>query len=500
MLMFNPSRYRRILFSLIVAVTTTNTPSVGRAQNFQNLDFETLCDSSQTGLCGWDVSWGKAGALQPDATDGGHALRIHGANEQSVGFAEQVSAVNTHKIQIVTFSGQIKADSVIGKGAGLNLGIYDADDQLVVTKDAGGFYSLDWVKGSTGWLAARIQAVCPASAATMKLGAILYGQGTAWYDDFAVQSISIDDRQPSEIARAYCTAALDTIVIHALVRDSLDRASLLDVALRIAGPATTSADCHLAVQYMIESLRPYGDHHSFFMTPGEVRHWEGGDTEDADISFPQHARIQNCGYIAVPGFHAGDSALALAFADSLQQAMGDLYASGILGWIVDLRDNTGGNMEPMLAGLGPLFQGAKLGSLVDVNQTAESWRYAKGVYFWQDEPMLTISHPVALPEQLPIAVLTSHQTGSSGEAVVISFVGNPRTRSFGQATWGLTTGNGSFDLTDGARIMLSSTVMADRMGRLYHGPIEPDETIAESDQVESDPVLQAAIAWLTSQR
>ena len=492
------SPIRQILFSLIFCATATIAPSVVHAQNFQNLDFEILCDSFPTGLCGWGVSWGKAGALRPVAIDGGHALQIQGATAQSVGFAEQTSTIDTHAVQIVTCSGRIKVDSVIGKGAGLNLGLYDADDQLVTTKDAGGFYSLDWIKGSTGWKTTTIQAVCPVSAVTMKLGAILYGQGSAWFDDFAVQMTPIADRRPSPLARAYCTAALDTIMTHALVRDSLVREELLDVALHIAGPAATYAECHLAIGYMIESLRQFGDHHSFLMTPEEVRHWEGGDGE-TEVEYPAHALKDHCGYLALPGFHAGDSLLARAFADSLQQAIRDLYAEGIRGWIVDLRQNTGGNMEPMIAGLGPLFDSGELGFLVDVNQHAESWRYADGVYYWEDEPGLTVSDPVALPQRLPIAVLTSHQTGSSGEIVVLSFVGNTQTRSFGQATWGLTTGNGGYDLPDGARIMLSSTVMADRHGRAYYGPINPDVPIAVSATTTGDPVLQAAIEWIARQ-
>ena len=102
-------------------------------------------------------------------------------------------------------------------------------------------------------------------------------------------------------------------------------------------------------------------------------------------------------------------------------------------------------------------------------------------------------------KKLPIAVLTGNQTGSSGEAVVISFIGNEKTRFFGQPTWGLTTGNGSFDLIDGANIHLASTIMADRNGKKYYGSIQPDEIITEESKTSEDIVLQTAIAWIKRQ-
>jgi carboxyl-terminal processing protease len=101
---------------------------------------------------------------------------------------------------------------------------------------------------------------------------------------------------------------------------------------------------------------------------------------------------------------------------------------------------------------------------------------------------------------LPVAVLTSNQTGSSGEIVTISFIGNAKTRSFGQPTWGLTTGNGDFALADGSKIYLASTVMADRNGKLYRSSIKPDEEIGET-MVKADVVILAvAVDWIRKQR
>lgn len=99
----------------------------------------------------------------------------------------------------------------------------------------------------------------------------------------------------------------------------------------------------------------------------------------------------------------------------------------------------------------------------------------------------------------PVAVLCSRVTSSSGEAVLLAFLGHPRTRTFGLPTGGLTTGNGTHDLTDGSSLLLTDSLMTDRLGRVYEGGVVPDghvaiawETVSKAD----DPVVRRAAAWL----
>jgi C-terminal processing protease CtpA/Prc len=217
------------------------------------------------------------------------------------------------------------------------------------------------------------------------------------------------------------------------------------------------------------------------------------------VKFATYDIIDSCGYISVPYFHGGNLKLILAFADTIQTALRKLDSSSLKGWIIDLRDNSGGNMEPMIAGLGPLFDAERLGSLVDVNGDKESWGYKDGTYYWENEMQVTVSAPLVLSKRLPIAVLIGPQTGSSGEIVAISFIGNGITRTFGQPTWGVTTGNGAFDLPDGARMMLTSTIMADRKGKLYHGRIEPDEIIKKGSDSKDYIEIQSAVKWILSE-
>ncbi|MFI5185088.1 MAG: S41 family peptidase [Chitinophagales bacterium] len=487
---------RKIPFTFFFLTSVIISP----AQNFHNLNFEQTCDTSKTGLCYWDLSWGSKGAVKQDVVNGIRCLLLQGNKTNSVGWTEQTSIIPAFKsIKIITIIANISSENIEGKGAGFNINIYDKDENLIATKDMGGFYSIEWIRGTTSWKKYLISLVCPIDAAKIKIGAILYGKGKAWFKNYKVVFASTEGRKVSVLAKKYIAAACDTIRLNSLVRDSINISSLKETALRIAGPAKKYSDCYLAVSYLLESLRPYGDHHSFFMKADEVMNWKNGGSAVSKIELPSYKVIENCGYILVPPFHGGNQNTILAYADSLQLALKKLDNMGVKGWVIDLRLNTGGNQEPMIAGLGPLFSGEMLGSLVDLNGKAHTWNYKNGKYYGNDFEGWNVSNPTILTSKLPIAVLTSGQTGSSGEVVTISFIGNDKTKSFGQPTWGLTTGNGSFDLADGAKMFLASTIMADRNGKQYTSSIVPDVQFDNMIVDNVDVVLMKAIEWVKSQ-
>jgi len=489
---------QKILTSTILMLTLFISAD---GQGLKNLDFRQKCDSSKTGLCYWDLSWGEKNSVSPTLIDNRNALLIEGINEKSVGFVEQsYLATDINDVQILSISANIKSYSVIGKGAGLNIGLYDSVGALIANKDMGGFYSIDWMQGTNDWMELTISIVCPIETKQIKVGMILYGKGKVWFSDFDLKRTSINSRKPSKLALQYITTVCDTITKNSLVRDSLDIVSLKETALEIAGPAKKYSDCFLAINFLLESLRPYGDHHSFFMSAEEVKNWESEGSQVSKITFPSYKVFDSCGYILVPPFHGGNPKQMIAYADSMQLAIDKLYNSKIKGWIIDLRQNTGGNMEPMIAGLGPLFIGEKLGSLVDVNGISDSWYYSNGKYFGDGYNGWTVSNPYKLPIHLPIAVLTSNQTGSSGEIVVVSFIGNSKTKSFGLPTWGLTTGNGSFELKDGSQIFLASTIMADRNNKQYTTSIIPDIAVEDKSTTDNDEIIAAAIKWILEEK
>lgn len=170
------------------------------------------------------------------------------------------------------------------------------------------------------------------------------------------------------------------------------------------------------------------------------------------------------------------------------------------GWIVDLRDNGGGAMWPMLLGMAPLLR-----TSVVNNEDVGSFETAHGPQRWTltatavqlaGKSLLDFGqsgHVVRQPGA-PVAVLFGPRTGSSGEASVLAWRGRPQARSFGQPTAGVSTGNVVHTLADGSRLLLTTSVMRDRNDRGDGLKIEPDQ------RVEGDAAtVAAAQAWLLAQ-
>lgn len=300
---------------------------------------------------------------------------------------------------------------------------------------------------------------------------------------------------------AYLEEALRIVEQHSLKGDSVDFKKIRKEAYIMLGDRQAVTDCYPVITFILSELK---DHHSFFMQREEVMAWKSTSKRtDTNESLPFHGKIldNEIGYITMQGFSSGDSASIADYANHLQQLIKSIDSKKIKGWIVDLRQNSGGNCYPMLAGLGPLLGEGTCGYFVDRRQNKKAWYYEQGRAGVQSSAMAKVT---GIPYKLfnannPIAVLTGQWTASSGEVMVASFRGKANSKSFGSPTAGLSTGNADFTLSDGAMIFLTSSVYADRLGNLYGGKIQPDvlEPFEYKDiNHDSDSVIKRAIAWI----
>jgi C-terminal processing protease CtpA/Prc len=109
------------------------------------------------------------------------------------------------------------------------------------------------------------------------------------------------------------------------------------------------------------------------------------------------------------------------------------------------------------------------------------------------------------PTRLPaVAVLIGPGTGSSAEVLALAFRGRPEARSFGAPTAGVSTGTRTFALADGAALVVAVAATSDRLGRIYTGPLDPDEAVAAvaaeatALDVAADSLVATAQRWLTA--
>ncbi|HET7076471.1 MAG TPA: S41 family peptidase [Chloroflexia bacterium] len=206
------------------------------------------------------------------------------------------------------------------------------------------------------------------------------------------------------------------------------------------------------------------------------------------------------GYLALPG--NGSNSMLGQYANYAQQLIRQIDQQGTCGWIVDLRDNGGGRLWPMLAGVGPILGQGLAGFFLRDGQTIP-WGYRAGAVWYGDEVDQSVAQPYELRQpDPPVAILTNRYTVSAAEATEIAFGGRPATRHFGQPTAGAPNAPIRTQLSDGAVLQVAHTKEADRTGHVYDGPIAPDQLIAVDQQLvgtDRDPTVLAASAWLRSQ-
>ena len=199
------------------------------------------------------------------------------------------------------------------------------------------------------------------------------------------------------------------------------------------------------------------------------------------------------GYVRVGGFE-GSSAAAQLFTDSLVAAVRAADGPQVRGWIVDLRGNNGGNMWPMIAGVGSILGTGNAGYFVFPSGSQQVWGFDGSEAIDGGIVQQKVTSPYYLLAPSPrVAVLLDRRVASSGEAVAVAFKQRPNTHFFGTRTCGLSTSNQGFTLSDGAVLTLSTAIDADRTGTLYGGPVLPDSVITDTSAV-----VPAAVAWLRS--
>ncbi|MDQ2717178.1 MAG: S41 family peptidase [Chloroflexota bacterium] len=302
----------------------------------------------------------------------------------------------------------------------------------------------------------------------------------------------------SSSARAYLTAALDIMQRYSVNRKKINWTTLRQDAFYLAAGSQTPADTYQAIRYAVYEL---GDHHSFFFEPQAMQQQAAALTPD---EVPHGQRLSHgIGYLALPHFGGSEQATQ-QYILLAQHAIRTADQAGTCGWIVDLRINDGGNMWPMLAGVGPILGEGVVGSFVIPGGAKTPWGYSHGQAQLAGSTIIGTPNAYYLKHLLPpVAVLTASNTASSGEAIVVAFRGRPQTRSFGEPTHGIPTANAPFTLRDGATLNLTTALDADRTGHTYDSAIAPDQASPVVDPSKigtpGDPGLRAATTWLHDQ-
>jgi carboxyl-terminal processing protease len=293
-------------------------------------------------------------------------------------------------------------------------------------------------------------------------------------------------------AKAYLDEMIRIMETNSLHRAKINWTDFRSGVFGRTPSAQTIADTYPAI---LSALRLLGDNHSLYVRPNgqTITAADRGPCEVPEV--PDAAVPADIGYLRVRGLN-GSVPAPTAFADALQDTIRAADRDGLAGWIVDLRGNTGGNMWPMIAGVGPVLGEGVTGFFIDPDGLERAWGYRSGAAWIDATDVQTVTSPYTLKRAQPrVAVLTNRRISSSGEATTVAFRARPGTRSFGTHTCGVSTVNRAFPMSDGATLQLTVAVMADRARTKYGDVIVPDEIISDSDAA-----VARAIAWLREGR
>ena len=226
-----------------------------------------------------------------------------------------------------------------------------------------------------------------------------------------------------------------------------------------------------------EALNVAGGKHS------KIRSKDQTDEAAGKQMLPECSFENGILYIRLPEYNL-ESGQGSAYAETVLSAVRE-NRDGIEGVILDLRDNTGGDMGPMVAAVSPFLPDGTVlrfeisGQTRDVILSEGTVTGGGSATEVEDPGKLTV----------PVAVLQNEMTASSGEAVLLCFKGLDNVRFFGCGTAGYCSTNTVRKMYDGATIQLTVGCDVDRTGQKYcEDPIAPD--------VETRDPLKDAEQWI----
>ena len=268
-------------------------------------------------------------------------------------------------------------------------------------------------------------------------------------------------------------------------------------------------DLKEGLQYLINSL---GDKHACFRSPvdgsiivyynGKIKESDNRDSKfintvinDLSRKFSYQLLDNGIGYLRVVAIGRGD---VKEQADFIRNGLVALKTKGVDKWILDLRFNGGGNIDPMLSGLAPLVGKGFVGGAINARNEIRTYKIENGQFYNYNRLACEMNDMPEIKPDEKVAVLLSRYTISSGELVAVAFKGRDNTLFIGEETAGYTTGNGFDKVSDELALVISQDVFMDRNKNVYHNKVGVDIAIEfqHTIDIKNDNQINRAIEWL----
>ena len=222
--------------------------------------------------------------------------------------------------------------------------------------------------------------------------------------------------------------------------------------------------------------------------PRDTETWN--QVNDRSQQFSYRILFNDIGYLKIVGI--APNVDIESESRKIREALKELAGKNIRKWIVDLRYNGGGNMYPMMQGIGPLLGDGMVGKLINMQQdTLFSWYIRNGNFQYDVPDVVTLPNEPVFKSLQPVAVLTSRWTVSSGELVATAFKGRALTKFFGEATGSFASNTGWEIIKNEVILTISTGIFCDRNGISY--PINIPVDVEIPFTIIADPARDECI-------
>ncbi|HEY8600371.1 MAG TPA: S41 family peptidase [Thermomicrobiales bacterium] len=185
------------------------------------------------------------------------------------------------------------------------------------------------------------------------------------------------------------------------------------------------------------------------------------------------------GYMKLYSFSTGAEAQVQAALEAFEQ-------EGVTGWILDLRDNGGGYIDTL----------SQIASRFLDGRQPVAYEIERG---GAEQPIPTNPARYFSPQH-PFAILINGGSASASEALASAAADYGFARLFGQKTSGCLAGATSYRLADGSAMQVTIwKIVSPQHREINRVGQRPDQEIQPDPTGVTDPVLDAAVAWLATQ-
>lgn len=310
-------------------------------------------------------------------------------------------------------------------------------------------------------------------------------------------------------------AAFDSIYNHlktaSVYRSNVDWTEVQPKAYAMAKDAQTIEELAPTLEYLLEALDD--GHGKIIYRRKFLAYYVNSKPHLNDFDSELYNKIQyvqeypfkaqninGIGYLRIVGLPMGDNQ---KMAKDIQDRVCALIADGVKHWIIDLRYNGGGNMNPMVEGITAILnENGNVGGAKGLTAGEDMLYRIEDNNFYNGGYSISLEEDCALKEAPKIGVMLSNYTASSGEALAAILKKRPKTRFFGGKSYGLTTATNWYPVNDSLFVTISTHHFMDREGEVYKDYIPVDEELpfTPTNELTTDPAILHVIKWLKSSK